>query len=356
MLQPRVHLSDRQPQKRENTRSLLFAMNVTSPITRLHLASKLTLVLVISLLVVRFMQIENLDPIGAGLMLAFALFGLYLSGTLNWVFRSYLIMLFPAVIGVAITWIVFNPDPGRGAFLYLPVYPGYVTIGVSLQAVILALVTLGWYRTRKTVFWGLIIGLVLTSVITHFIGNPMLAFGEVTVYHPLSIVISQQNLIIALTKSLGYGSMIFASLLLITTTRDAEWIGLMTQLRIPYIAHFFIATMLRSLNMALLDYSTIRQAQIVRGINLKKGNLFQTIRDLAYMTIPLTATMLHRSTNVGDAALARGFSVHTETPTEFHEAQPFAILDWAVLGACISAVLVTVFMGCNFTHLIGITL
>ena len=43
------------------------------------------------------------------------------------------------------------------------------------------------------------------------------------------------------------------------------------------------------------------------------------IADVAYMAVPLTATMLRRSSEVGDAALIRGFTMQSKDPTEFHE-------------------------------------
>jgi energy-coupling factor transporter transmembrane protein EcfT len=130
----------------------------------------------------------------------------------------------------------------------------------------------------------------------------------------------------------------------------------MRQLRVPYVGSFFVATMLRSLSMALFDYSTIRQAQVARGISLKKKNFLQVIADLAFMAVPLTATMLRRSSEVGDAALIRGFSMQSKNPTEFHEIRPFVASDWAVMAVC-TVLLAGVFaFDVNITELLGVGL
>lgn len=108
--------------------------------------------------------------------------------------------------------------------------------------------------------------------------------------------------------------------------------------------------------MALFDYSTIRQAQVARGISLKKKNLLRIIGDLAYIAVPLTATMLHRSAEVGDAALTRGFSLQLNNPTEFHEIRPFTAADWIVVGLCVALLVAVLAFHVNFTKLVGVTL
>ena len=105
----------------------------------------------------------------------------------------------------------------------------------------------------------------MSLVVTIVVGNPSLTFAEIQIGRPIVITISEQNVVVGITKALGYGAMMLVSLMLVMTSRDIEIIGAMRQCRVPYVASFFTATMLRSLSMALFDYSTIRQAQIARG-------------------------------------------------------------------------------------------
>jgi len=342
---------------KEFVRSFLFSVKIDSPLARLHVVTKLLVVLALSLVVVRFIRTDTPDPVGAILLIVLAFSGLYLSGVLRWVFRSYLLVLFPALFGMALTWVIFNPpNPGESILLRIPVYSGIISLGISLRSVIFVVFAVGWYVVRKGVFWGILGGLGLAAIVTALIGNPSLTLTEFGFFHPLAITVSESNIVIAVTKALGYGAMIFVSLMLVMTSRDIEVTGTMMQLHVPYVASFFVSTMLRSLSMALADYNTIRQAQIARGISLKKKNMLQVIADLAYMAVPLIATMLRRSSEVSDAVLIRGFSMQTRDPTEFHEIRPFTLADWIVLGICALFVVSIFVLGLNVTQMTGMTL
>jgi energy-coupling factor transporter transmembrane protein EcfT len=337
-------------------RSFLFSVKIDSPLARLHVGTKLILILVLSIVIVQFIRTDAPDPFGTILLMLLAFLGLQLAGVLRWVFRSYLLVVFPALLGMALTWVIFNPDPGRGVLFTIPVYSGTIRLGLSLGLGIFLFCVIGWYVLRRQIFWGLVGGIILAALVTWLVGNPALQFTQFQFFHPLEILVSGKNLVIAVTKALGYGAMIFVSLLLVMTSRDIEFTGMMMQLRVPYVAAFFVSTMLRSLSMALSDYGTIRQAQVARGISLKKRNVLQVIADLAYIAVPLTATMLRRSSEVGDAILARGFTMQTKNPTEFHETRRFMLADAIVLGICAVLVVATFGFGLNVTRLFGVNL
>jgi energy-coupling factor transporter transmembrane protein EcfT len=252
------------------------------------------IILVTSTLIVRLMDARDPDPLGVGLLMAASLALLLLSGAGRWLFRSYLVVIFPMLGVLFITWVIFNHDPGTHVFLFLPIY------------------------------------------------------------HQASLVVSNANLLAASTKVLGYAAMVFASLMLVMTTRDIEFVGAMRQLRVPYVAAFFLSLVFRTLSSAVMDYETIRQAQVARGIALQSRSLPGRIRDMAHMSVPLVATMIRRSTEVSDAVIARGFRLGGAPPTEYHEAQPLHAGDWVVL-ALQGLLLVAVFCpSANLTHWIGL--
>lgn len=338
---------------KQYVRSFLFSVKIDSPLARLHMLTKFVSVLALSLVIVQFLSTDAPDPLGALLLIVLAFFGLYLSGVLRWVFRSYLLVLFPSLIAMMITWVVFNPDPGRGVLARITLYNGQIPVGISLGLVVFIVFAVGWFIVRREVFYGLVGGLILASALTFLVGNPSITFARFSFFHPLTIILSEKNIALAISKALGYGAMIFVSLMLVMTSRDVEFTGAMIQLRIPYVASFFISTMLRSLSMALNDYSTIRQAQVARGVTLQKKNILQIIVDLAYIAVPLTATMLRRSREVGDAILLRGFSLQTKSPTEFHEVRPFTRADFLVLALCAFFVIAVLVFGLNITQLLG---
>ena len=342
-------------QKRRYVRSLIFSVKIDSPLARLHVVTKLLAVLALSLVVVRAMRTEDPDPITALLLWLLALLGLTLGGVIRWLFRSYLLVLLPALLIMVLTWIVFNPAREAEVLLRIPVYSGRLSVGLSLGLVLWIACVAGWYALRKAFFWGIVGGLVLALVVTWIWGNPRLSFVEFPFLQPLAVTVSPTNLVVAMTKGLGYGAMILISLMLVMTSRDIEVTGAMRQAGVPYVASFFVATMLRSLSMALADYRTIRQAQIARGATLKNKNLIGVLSDLARTAVPLTATMLHRSSEVGDAALIRGLTMETSNPTEFHEIQRFAVADWIVLALCALLMIASYALRLHLTRLLGVT-
>jgi energy-coupling factor transporter transmembrane protein EcfT len=342
-----------QSRGKEFVRSFLFSVKIESPLARLHVVTKLIVILALSVVIVQWIRTEAVDPLGTVLMICLALLGLQLAGVLRWVFHSYLLILFPSLFGMALTWVVFNPDPGAGVIARIPVYNGQMSIGISLGLIVFLAFAIGFYVVRKEIFWGILGGLVLGGVVSSVFHDPAIVFAQFSFFRPLEIIVSEKNVLIAITKALGYGAMIFVSLMLVMTSRDVEFTGAMMQGRVPYVASFFISTMLRSLSMALSDYATIRQAQIARGVGLKKKNFLQIIGDLAYIAVPLTATMLSRSREVGDAIQLRGFTMKTTNPTEFHETRPFITADWIVLGVCLIFVVAVLGFGLNITRMAG---
>jgi energy-coupling factor transporter transmembrane protein EcfT len=279
---------------KQYVRTFLFSMRINSPLARLHVITKVVIILVNSTLIVRLMDASQPDPLGVGVLMIAALALLLFSGAGRWLFQSYLVVIFPMLSVLFVTWVIFNRDPGTHVYLSLPITP------------------------------------------------------------QVTLVASDANLITAFTKVLGYAAMVFVSLTLVMTTRDIEFAGAMQQLRIPYVAAFFFSLVLRTLSNAVMDYETIRQAQIARGIALQARSLPARIRDMAHMSVPLVATMVRRSTEVSDAVIARGFRLGGMAPTEYHEAQSLHAVDWLVL-ALQGVLLVGVFYpSANLTHWIGL--
>ncbi len=279
---------------KQYVRTFLFSMQINSPLARLHVITKVVIILVTSTLIVRLMDARHPDPLGVGLLMAAALALLLLSGAGRWLFRSYLVVIFPMLSVLFITWIIFNRDPGTHVYLSLPI----------------------------------------TQQIT--------------------LVASDANLLTALTKVLGYAAMVFVSLMLVMTTRDIEFVGAMQQLRVPYVVAFFFSLVLRTLSNAVMDYETIRQAQLARGVALRPRSLPGKIRDMAHMSVPLVATMIRRSTEVSDAVIARGFRLGGTAPTEYHEAQPLRAVDWLILALQVLLLVAVFHPDANLTHWVGL--
>jgi energy-coupling factor transporter transmembrane protein EcfT len=99
----------------------------------------------------------------------------------------------------------------------------------------------------------------------------------------------------------------------------------------PQPVVFFISTMFRALSLAIADYETIHQAQIARAVNAQPRSFWRRLLDLASIAVPMVAMMIRRSSEIGDALLARGYALRQQQ-IDFYETEPFRLLDWLLLA------------------------
>lgn len=328
---------------RKWVRTFLFSMRLDSPLAGLHAITKFVLVMGVSLVLIGMISTSRPDPLGCLLLVAVAFILLWLSGVIRWLFRSYLMVIFPMLLSLFLSWIIFNPNPGTRILFSHQTYSGAVNIGACLAMIVLVCIIVGYYLFTKQLYWGILIGVVAAIVISQTPLNLSWTFASFPFYKPLTLVISDMTVYVAATKVLGYGAMVLMTFLLVLTTRDIEIVGGLRKVPgMPYVVCLFSSLMLRSLNIALIDFSTVRQAQVARGVNVQKKNIVARIRDMAYLTVPLIANMMRRSTEISDALLARGYEMGSK-PTVYHEVKPFHIVDWVlILGSVVLVVAVLV--------------
>jgi energy-coupling factor transporter transmembrane protein EcfT len=315
------------PPGRRYVRSFLFSRRVGAPFARVHLIARTLLVICLSALLLR--SINSADLPGAAAFCLGALLIFLLSGISPRVARIYFLLMLPALLALFVTWIVFNPVPGTSTLLRVQLYAGQLALALApWQAVFLLVVACCFLRTRR-LLGGVVLALLVVAVFGRWLSLPTLTLARVAFFHPLALLVSDRSLLIAITKVIGYAGMILLSISLVMTARDSELIGALRQLRVPRIGIFFIGTVFRSLDLALADFETIRQAQLARAIHARPRSFIQRLRDLAGISIPLIASMLRRSSEIGDALLARGY-VLGRASSDFYESSPWRPLDWAI--------------------------
>lgn len=319
------------PPSRRYVRSFLFARRVNAPFAQVHLLARILLVLCLSGALLRTINTTQPDLLGAILLGVLAVLLLLLSGISPKVARFYFLLTLPALLALFITWIVFNPVTGTVTLAQLPIYSGQLPIELAPeQAVFLVIVTLYFLWTRK-LFLGIVLGGVVAFALAHWLALPTLLVAQVHFFHPLTLLISNRGLLVAGTKVVGYAGMIMVSIALVMTARDTELIGTLRQLHVPSAVIFFLSTVFRSLDLALADYETISQAQVARAVAARPRSFLRRLRDLASVAVPMVALMLRRSSEIGDALLARGYTLGKPS-NDFYEAMPWRFIDWAIVA------------------------
>ena len=318
------------PPGRRYVRSFLFSRHVNAPFARVHLVARTVLVLCLSGALLRSISTTQPDLAGAAILFMGALLILALSGVRPGIARLYFLLTLPALLALFITWIVFNPVPGKVTLLQFPIYAGQLVIGLATWQAILVVIVAAYFLWTRKLFLGIIVGIAVAFVLARWIPLPAWNIAQVAFFHPLALLVSDQGLLIAVTKVIGYAGMIIVTIALVMTARDVELIGALRQLHCPQPAIFFLSTVFRSLDLALSDYEIIRQAQLARAIAVRPRSFFRRLRDIASIAVPLVAIMIRRSSEIGDALLARGYTLGRPMK-EFYESSPWRLVDWAVL-------------------------
>ena len=318
------------PPERRYVRSFLFTRRVNAPFVQVHLLARILLVLCLSGALLRTINTAQPDMLGAIVLWLAALLVFLLSGVSPRVARFYFLLTLPALVALFITWIVFNPVSGGVTLARLIIYSGQLSIGLApWQAVLIAIVALYFLWTRK-LFLGIVVGIIVAFALAHWVALPALILTEVHVFHPLTLLVSTRGLVVAGTKVIGYAGMIMVSIALVMTARDTELSGMLRQLRVPPMVIFFLSTVFRSLELALSDYETIHQAQLARAVAARPRSFIRRLRDLASIAVPMVALMIRRSSEMGDALLARGYTLG-KASSDFYECAPWRLIDWGVI-------------------------
>lgn len=311
-------------------RSFLFARRIDAPFAKVHLIARVILILCLSAALLRTINTEQPDIVGAALLWCAALCVFLLSGISARVARLYALLTLPALLAIFVTWTIFNPIPGKVTLLRFPIYTGLLDIALAPWQAVLLIIVGGYFLWTRRLVLGVIAGILAAFIVARWIPLPEWRLAQVVFFHPLTVLISDKGLLTALTKVIGYAGMVLATIALVVTARDVELIGALRQLHVPHAVIFFLATVFRSLDLALADYDTIHQAQVARAIHARPRSFLRRLRDLASIAVPMVAMMIRRSSEIGDALLARGYTLgHADK--DFYETSPWRLLDWGVV-------------------------
>lgn len=340
------------PPGRKYVRSFLFSRRIDAPFAQVHLITRTLFILCLSSLLLRTIDTAHPDPIGAALLCVAALVVFLLSGMQTRVARLYLLLTLSPLLSLFTTWVLFNPVAGHRVLLQFPIYAGQLALGLAFwELVWVAIVSVYFFVTRK-----LLVGMLLATLIAFFMTRlfplPEWTLLRVAFFHPLAIYVSDRGILVASTKVVGYAGMVFATIALVVTSRDTELIGALRQLHIPPSIIFFLSTVFRSLDLALSDYETIRQAQLSRAINARPRSIFRCLGDLASLAVPMVAMMIRRSSEIGDALLVRGYTLGHPS-ADFYETSPLRLLDWCIAVVSTGMLLLAFVPHSTLTSMLG---
>jgi energy-coupling factor transporter transmembrane protein EcfT len=230
-------------------------------------------------------------------------------------------------------------------------WPGFLPIGLS-TIVLAGVFTAVFYKTRA-IWLSLLAGMLLwwfTIMPSALSYSSIATWIRIPIGASYSFLLPEASAYVGFAKAIGYAVLIYTSFLFLLTTRDVEIGGALRQLRVSFRKAFFVMLMFRNLNTILLDYDNIRMAQVARASNVIRTGILSRMKDLAYVSIPLVATMIRRSTEMGVALYARGFEA-SKGMTDYKETKRLSIVDFMIMALLSAFLIYEVILGHSITAL-----
>ena len=329
-------------------------MRTGTPVEKLHVITKVFMVVAFSILALYMFDISvprgGPDILGLFLLIGLTFILLAISRTAKYLVTSYLVLSIPVILAQFFWWLFLSESlPGAKMTFYL--WPGFIPIGLS-TVVLVVTFTLVYLRTRMA---GISIAPALllwwfTIMPSVFLQMAIFTWAKVPIGAAYAISLPQWSAYVGFAKALGYALLIYTSFLFLLTTRDVEIGGALRQLKVSFRKSFFVMLMFRNLNTVLLDYESIRMAQVARGANVIRTGILSRMKDLAYTSIPLVATMIRNSTEMGVALYARGFDASTQM-TDYKETRKLSWIDYTIMAVLAVFLIYEVILGHSITAL-----
>ncbi|UUX91584.1 energy-coupling factor transporter transmembrane component T family protein [Methanoplanus endosymbiosus] len=199
-----------------------------------------------------------------------------------------------------------------GVFLMLPVF---LTV---LLLVFLSGNPAGWVSSMK-----LILPLLIFIVFIELLfcpEDPGRIIYSVNL-GPLNAVLSEGSISYSLLLGLRVLSVTGISFLFVLTTKYSDFVKSLQLMKFPPIISFSLGYALRATTTLSADTRAIMDAQRSRGLEFDRNSLFKNRNKLLSLFIPMTVTVLNRSSQVSDAMQCRGYgggsSVSIYNPPSF---------------------------------------
>lgn len=165
---------------------------------------------------------------------------------------------------------------------------------------------------------------------------------------PWGTYFTENTLVYALTIVFRVMSMVFATLLLLSTTKDTDIIRGLSAVKIPYVICFTLSLAIRSISMFADDWYTILEAYRSKGMDLSKGSILERLKNYVGALIPLVVLTLNKVRDIDFAAESRGFKISGKGRTQFET------IKWSIIDVFAFAISILSFLYFYLVYGLGI--
>lgn len=187
----------------------------------------------------------------------------------------------------------------------------------------------------------ILIPLLFTRGGTVYISQPLVLFN---------LEITQLGLVTGITLAARFLCIIFASGLFVFTTEPGELAYSLIRAGIPYRFGFMLVTALRFIPVFEAEVSTVRQAQMARGLDIEGGGFKAIVRSAKYTLQPLIVSALAKVDVLAVSMEGRAFGC--KPYRTFLRKTEFRVRDAVILALGIGVF--SLLVSLRFKHWIGL--
>jgi ABC-type cobalt transport system, permease component CbiQ and related transporters len=185
-------------------------------------------------------------------------------------------------------------------------------IGVLLFSMVIFKMSEVSLQRIKLMLLYVLVFLIMNFILT-FLFSPQHALGIYGTKNTLFVIteryiVTQEQLLYQLTKTLKYASVVPLGMLFLLTTNPSEFAASLNRIGVNYKGAFAVSLTLRYFPDMIRDYQNISLAQQSRGLDLsKKEKLSIRLKNIMNICIPLIFSTLDRVEVISNAMDLRGF-------------------------------------------------
>ena len=165
-------------------------------------------------------------------------------------------------------------------------------------------------------------------------GRPLAGFEGRIIGVNVRFVITSGGLIAGARIAMRLLIIILSSLLFVITTDPAKLAYSMMQIGVPYRYGFMLVLALRFIPVFQVEASTVRRAQLARGLRVDSAGPLSLLRLARYTFTPLLVSALTRVETIASSMEARGFGV--SRGRTYLRTSEFGPSDWIILISTVS--------------------
>ena len=214
-------------------------------------------------------------------------------------------------VPIASPFYAYHPVTRLIMFLFFGVVP--VFIDIPEINFILLLIMIGLLRWGKVDLSRLAMYLPLIVTVAIFMFTVViLAPGQDPSYTPIAfgpLTIYYQPVFFTFASYWRLMAMLFGTILYFSTNRERDTLVALRTLRLPFIASYVIGLSIRSADMFMEDFRTIRQAEQARGLDTGAMKFSDQVKLYMMYLIPLFSIALRRADEISNALFARGYTL-----------------------------------------------